>query len=157
MVSVCFVTAFIDSRLWWRHCWNNNTKACHVKVEKQFRKFRANWSRMGISCHGLACVYVGTHHWCQMCISTCLLGTMWKRVPEGAVTDTYPTPPSLPSPTSPSTPAVESTRPLLLPLPNPTLFPHWWEDNVKQTSTWSITRACLPTCTPQETPFRLAD
>lgn len=38
---------------------------------------------------------------------------------------------SLPNTTSPSAPAVRSTRPLLLPLPNTTLFPPWREDKVK--------------------------
>lgn len=154
----------LSSTLWWfisalllpwfaRNCDLVIAKTVMQNFVKRVREFRANWCGMEISCNGL----VGNHHWCQMCISVCLLGTMWKRVPEGAVADTYTTSPSLSNPTSPSTPAVKPTRPLLLPLPNPTLFQHRREDNVKQTSVWSITRACLPTCTPQETPFRLAD
>lgn len=100
---------------------------------------------------------VGNLLWFQTCISASLGRTMWKRVPEQAVMDASPFPPFPPKSSSPSTPAVKPTWPLLLNLPNPTLFPHRRADNLNQTSKQSITHGCLPACTPQETPFRPAD
>lgn len=91
---------------------------------------------MGMSITGhshLACVYVGNHHWCQTCISTCLFGDDVKegtRTTERAVTDTYP--PS-PTPPHPALPLSNPVDPCCSPYPNPTPFPHRSEDSTKQT------------------------
>lgn len=91
-------------------------------IQKQVWECHGDRFRMGMSSNGLAWEYVGNHHRCQTSISPSLCGAMRKAVPElqseRSRTFTPPRPPS------PSTPAVRPSRPLLLPLPNPTLFPH---------------------------------